>query len=81
MAEGLRSQGFREVQRLGRAVDTRQFHPGWRDAALRERVTEKLARVDDSQDIEDAEDLISALKSGMPSELAGSTNATRMPPP
>jgi glycosyltransferase involved in cell wall biosynthesis len=33
----LQAQGFRQVQRLGRAVDTRQFHPGWRDAALRER--------------------------------------------
>jgi glycosyltransferase involved in cell wall biosynthesis len=32
----LAQQGFRHVQRLGRAVDTRQFHPGWRDAALRE---------------------------------------------
>jgi glycosyltransferase involved in cell wall biosynthesis len=28
-------QGFRHVQRLGRAVDTHQFHPGWRDASLR----------------------------------------------
>lgn len=33
----LQAQGFRQVQRLGRAVDTRQFHPGWRDVALRER--------------------------------------------
>ena len=33
----LHAQGFRQVQRLGRAVDTRQFHPGWRDAALRAR--------------------------------------------
>jgi glycosyltransferase involved in cell wall biosynthesis len=31
----LTQQGFRYVQRLGRAVDTRQFHPGWRDDALR----------------------------------------------
>jgi glycosyltransferase involved in cell wall biosynthesis len=31
----LAGQGFRHVQRLGRAVDTRQFHPGWRDDALR----------------------------------------------
>jgi glycosyltransferase involved in cell wall biosynthesis len=31
----LAQQGFRHVQRLGRAVDTRRFHPGWRDAALR----------------------------------------------
>lgn len=28
-------QGFRRVQRLGRSVDTKQFHPGWRDSALR----------------------------------------------
>ena len=33
----LQAQGFQKVRRLGRAVDTRQFHPGWRDAALRER--------------------------------------------
>ena len=31
----LRQQGFRHVQRLGRAVDTRQFHPDWRDEMLR----------------------------------------------
>lgn len=35
LQEQLRAQGFRHVQRLARAVDTRQFHPGWRDAALR----------------------------------------------
>lgn len=33
----LTEQGFRQVQRLGRSVDTKQFHPGWRDAALREQ--------------------------------------------
>ena len=32
----LTQQGFRYVQRLGRAVDTRRFHPGWRDNALRQ---------------------------------------------
>ena len=32
----LQSQGFSKVQRLGRAVDTMQFHPRWRDQALRE---------------------------------------------
>jgi len=37
LQQQLRAQGFRHVQRLGRAVDTRQFHPGWRDDALRER--------------------------------------------
>ena len=37
LLQQLQGQGFRRVQRLGRAVDTRQFHPGWRDAALRER--------------------------------------------
>ena len=37
LQQQLQAQGFHCVQRLGRAVDTRQFHPGWRDAALRER--------------------------------------------
>lgn len=32
LQQQLRAQGFQRVQRLGRAVDTRQFHPGWRDA-------------------------------------------------
>jgi glycosyltransferase involved in cell wall biosynthesis len=36
LQQQLVEQGFRHVQRLGRAVDTRQFHPGWRDASLRE---------------------------------------------
>jgi glycosyltransferase involved in cell wall biosynthesis len=31
----LAEQGFRQVRRLGRSVDTKQFHPGWRDAELR----------------------------------------------
>jgi glycosyltransferase involved in cell wall biosynthesis len=35
LQEQLVQQGFRRVQRLGRAVDTRQFHPGWRDGSLR----------------------------------------------
>jgi len=35
LQQQLHDQGFKHVQRLGRAVDTRQFHPGWRDAALR----------------------------------------------
>ena len=35
LQQQLRAQGFQRVQRLGRAVDTRQFHPGWRDAGLR----------------------------------------------
>jgi glycosyltransferase involved in cell wall biosynthesis len=35
LEDDLRQQGFRQVRRLGRAVDTRQFHPGWRDEALR----------------------------------------------
>lgn len=35
LQQQLSNQGFRQVQRLGRAVDTRQFHPGWRDAELR----------------------------------------------
>ncbi|WP_460457852.1 glycosyltransferase family 4 protein [Arenimonas alkanexedens] len=33
----LRQQGVLHVHRLGRAVDTRQFHPRWRDDALRAR--------------------------------------------
>lgn len=37
LQQQLRADGFRRVQRLGRAVDTRQFHPGWRDPALRQR--------------------------------------------
>jgi glycosyltransferase involved in cell wall biosynthesis len=36
LQESLAQQGFRHVLRLGRAVDTREFHPGWRDTALRE---------------------------------------------
>ncbi len=35
LQETLVRQGFRHVLRLGRAVDTRAFHPGWRDPALR----------------------------------------------
>jgi glycosyltransferase involved in cell wall biosynthesis len=35
LQDELVQQGFRHVQRLARAVDTRQFHPGWRDGALR----------------------------------------------
>ena len=35
LEDDLRQQGFRHVRRLGRAVDTRQFHPGWRDDTLR----------------------------------------------
>jgi glycosyltransferase involved in cell wall biosynthesis len=35
LQQQLRDLGFARVQRLARAVDTRQFHPGWRDAALR----------------------------------------------
>jgi glycosyltransferase involved in cell wall biosynthesis len=35
LQDQLTQQGFRHVQRLARAVDTRQFHPGWRDGALR----------------------------------------------
>ncbi|WP_290889147.1 glycosyltransferase family 1 protein [Arenimonas sp.] len=35
LEDDLRQQGFRHVRRLGRAVDTRQFHPGWRDETLR----------------------------------------------
>ncbi len=31
----LQLRGFDKVQRLGRAVDTAQFHPRWRDASLR----------------------------------------------
>lgn len=37
LQELLTAQGFQRVQRLGRAVDTRQFHPGWRDGGLRAR--------------------------------------------
>ncbi len=35
LQEQLRSQGFEKVVRLGRAVDTNQFHPAWRDWELR----------------------------------------------
>ncbi len=35
LQQQLMDQGFKQVERLGRAVDTRQFHPGWRDAELR----------------------------------------------
>jgi glycosyltransferase involved in cell wall biosynthesis len=35
LQEQLWSQGFAKVRRLGRAVDTRQFHPSWRSEALR----------------------------------------------
>ena len=35
LAAFLQSQGFRQVQRLARAVDAQQFHPGRRDASLR----------------------------------------------
>jgi glycosyltransferase involved in cell wall biosynthesis len=35
LQQQLRDLGFARVQRLARAVDTRQFHPGWRDVALR----------------------------------------------
>ena len=35
LADFLRGQGFRHVQRLARAVDTRHFSPAHRDAALR----------------------------------------------
>ena len=35
LQQQLQDQGFRQVERLGRAVDTRQFHPGWRDGSLR----------------------------------------------
>lgn len=37
LQSALTEQGFRQVRRLGRSVDTKQFHPGWRDAALREQ--------------------------------------------
>lgn len=37
LQEQLARQAFRRVVRLGRAVDTRAFHPGWRDPALRQR--------------------------------------------
>ncbi len=36
LQQQLRAQGFQKVHRLGRAVDTVQFHPRWRDNALRE---------------------------------------------
>ncbi len=36
LQQHLQAQGFNKVRRLGRAVDTHQFHPGWRDSALRE---------------------------------------------
>jgi glycosyltransferase involved in cell wall biosynthesis len=36
LQQQLQSQGFCKVQRLGRAVDTTQFHPSWRDFSLRE---------------------------------------------
>ena len=36
LQQQLRAQGFKKVHRLGRAVDTVQFHPRWRDNALRE---------------------------------------------
>jgi len=35
LKQSLEQQGFRNVVKLGRAIDTRQFHPGWRDPALR----------------------------------------------
>jgi glycosyltransferase involved in cell wall biosynthesis len=35
LQDSLAQQGFRHVLRLGRAVDTRAFHPGFRDPALR----------------------------------------------
>lgn len=35
LKQSLEQQGFRNVLKLGRAIDTRQFHPGWRDPALR----------------------------------------------
>ncbi|HEY5971579.1 MAG TPA: glycosyltransferase family 1 protein [Pseudoxanthomonas sp.] len=36
LADFLQAQGFKQVVRLARAVDTRQFSPGKRDPALRE---------------------------------------------
>lgn len=36
LQETLSQQGFRHALRLGRAVDTREFHPAFRDLALRE---------------------------------------------
>ena len=36
LQETLAQQGFRHALRLGRAVDTRDFHPDFRDVALRE---------------------------------------------
>lgn len=35
LQDALGQQGFRRVLRLGRAVDTRAFHPGFRDETLR----------------------------------------------
>jgi glycosyltransferase involved in cell wall biosynthesis len=35
LEQQLRAQGFAHPRRLGRGVDTMQFHPGWRDHALR----------------------------------------------
>ncbi|KAA2285854.1 glycosyltransferase family 4 protein [Arenimonas fontis] len=35
LRESLLRNGFRHPVRLARAVDTRTFHPGWRDSALR----------------------------------------------
>jgi glycosyltransferase involved in cell wall biosynthesis len=36
LQQQLRATGFLHVERLGRAVDTKQFHPGMRETALRE---------------------------------------------
>ena len=36
LQDALTQQGFRHVLRLARAVDTRAFHPGFRDSALRD---------------------------------------------
>ena len=35
LQSSLALQGFRNMAKLGRAIDLRQFHPGWRDPALR----------------------------------------------
>ena len=35
LQQQLHAQGFHKVRQLGRAVDTAQFHPSWRDPALR----------------------------------------------
>ena len=35
LQQQLQAQGFNKVHRLGRAVDTTQFHPRWRDEQLR----------------------------------------------